>query len=62
MLQVTFVLYDSGDGVVSALEAEGVRTDIIVREPLHKVQCKHWRQTIKQSKEKKQKVVRGIKK
>lgn len=62
MLQVTLVLYDSGDGVVSALEVEGVRTDIVVREPLHKVQCKHWRQTIKhKARQKKQKVVIGIK-
>lgn len=43
VLQTMVVLYDSGDGVAFPLEVEGVDSDIIVRKPLNKVQCEHWR-------------------
>lgn len=46
VLPVVVVLDHGGDRVLAPLEGEGVDAHVVVREPLHKVQRKHWRKAV----------------
>lgn len=51
MFELFLVLYNSCDLVAFPLKGEGVDSDVVVRQSLDKVQCKHWRKTKHKRKE-----------